>query len=235
MRSRIGLAFFASCEMFLATPAAAQEEPATWTLSGGFDLIELRIGKGDELAIWDASFSFGDNTDQVMLMTSGGGSLGNQIDEVDAKLLYGHTIGATTLLAGVRQDIKPHDDPYATVGVQGTIGTRLNWETFAFLSSSGQVTGEAQVIYQLPITQQLYLEPRLKLGWAAQGDAAEATRASLTEGEQSLRLRYRVSNSVNAYLGVIHERLLGGTRQLAREQGEPLQSTMALIGIGFNL
>lgn len=231
----IGLAFLASCALFAAPPAAAQEEPTGWALSGGFDLIELRAGKGDELAIWDASFSYGDNTDQIMLMTAGGGSLGNQIDEVDAKLLYGRTIGSTTLLVGVRQDIKPHNDPYATLGVQGTVGTRFNWETFAFLSSSGQVTGEAQITYQLPITQKLYLEPRLKFGWTAQGDAAEATRAGLTEGEPSLRLRYRVSDQVNFYAGVLHERLLGGTRRLNRQQGEALQSTMALIGMGFNL
>jgi copper resistance protein B len=229
------LGLFSSCALFAATPAVAQEDAHAWRPSGGFDLIELRAGQGDELVIWDAAFSLGNATDQVMLMTSGGGALGNQIDEIDAKLLYGRTVGATTLLVGGRHDIKPHSDTHATIGAQGTLGTRLNWEAFLFLSDRGNVTGEMQILHQMPIKQGLYLEPRLKVGWSAQGDADTATRAGPTEAEASLRLRYSLTEHVNAYAGVIHQRLLGDTRRLGREQGDALQSTMAVIGVGFSL
>jgi copper resistance protein B len=50
-----------------------------------------------------------------------------------------------------------------------------------------------------------------------------------------LRLRYSLSEHVNVYGGVVHERLLGATRRLARQQGDELNSTMAVIGIGFSL
>ncbi|MCP3731492.1 copper resistance protein B [Sphingomonas sp. MG17] len=218
-----------------AKPAAAQEESDAWRFSGEFDLLELRAGKGDELFIWDATFSLGNDTDQVMLTTSGGGALGNQIDEVDAKLLYGRTIGAATLLVGVRRDIKPHSDWHAAFGLQGTLGTRLDWETYLFVAETGQVTGEVQAIYDLPITQVLHLEPRVKIAWSAQEHLAEATRPGLAEAETALRLRYTLNERVNTYAGVVHERLLGGTRRLGRQQGDALDSTMALIGIGFNL
>lgn len=231
------LGFLFACAPLVATPAFAQDDAGdanAWVLSGGFDLIELRAGKGDDLFFWDAAFSLGNATDQLMLVTAGGGALGNQIDEIEARLFYGRTVGNTTWLVGVRKDIKPHPgDNHAIVGAQGTIGTRLSWEGYAFLSDNGRLTGETQIIYQLPITDRLYLEPRLAVGWSAQGTAAEGTHAGLTEGEGTLRLRYRLTNKINIYTAVVQERLLGGTRRLAREQGDTLQSTMAVIGFGL--
>lgn len=233
MLGSVCLRFVSLCVLLAATPAVAT---SPWTLNGGVDLLELRAGKGDDILVWDATFSLGSSTDQLMLMTTGGGALGNQIDEVEARLFYGRAVGDTTLLVGVRKDIKPHErDTHAAIGVQGTVGTRLQWETYAFLSDDGYLTGEAQIIYQLPITDRLYLEPRVAVGWSAQSVAADATRSGLTEGEGALRLRYRLTDKVNVYTAVVHERLLGGTRRLGRQQGEALQSTMAVIGVGFDL
>jgi len=221
--------------LFSASPALAQEEPDGWALSGGFDLIELREGEGPVAFTWDGTFSLGDGTDQVMLMTTGGGALESQIDEVELRLFYGRTIGTVTPLVGVRQNISPGAyATYAAAGVQGAIGDKSSWETYAFLSDQGDLIGEAQVIYQIPITQQFYLEPRVVIGWSAQDIDAEATQAGFTEGEATLRFRYSVNGAINVYAGVVHERLLGGTRRLALEQGEAAQSTLAVVGFGVN-
>lgn len=222
---------------FFATPAIAQSDAADeWALSGGFDLIEIRSGQGDALFLWDGTFSFGDSQDQLMLVAQGGGALGNQIDDAQARLFYGRTLGSATLLVGVRKDVRPHPrDTHAVVGVQGNVGARLGWESYAFLSDDGDLTGEAQIVYQLPITHRLYLEPRIAVGWSAQAIVAEATRSGWTEGEGSVRLRYRLTPKLNIYTAVVHERLLGPTRRLARAQGDILQSTMAVIGFGFSI
>ena len=221
--------------LFSASAAIAQDDPEAWALSGGFDLIEVRKGEGPTAFTWDGTFSLGNATDQVMLMTTGGGALDSQIDEVELRLFYGRNIQGVTALVGVRQNISPGSrDTYATVGVQGMIGTRLSWETYAFLSYQGHVIGEGQVIYQIPITGDLYLEPRVAIGWSAQSVDEEATRPGLTEGEGTLRLRYNLNDTINIYTGVMHERLLGGTRRLALEQGEAAQSTMAVVGLGLN-
>lgn len=220
----------------LFSASAQADDGDGWALSGGFDLIELRGGQGDDVFLWDGTFSLGNSRDQIMLVTQGGGALGNQIDEVQARLFYGRTLGNTTLLVGVRKDFTPHPrDAHAAIGVQGNIGTRLGWESYVFLSDNGRVTGEGQLVYQLPITDRLYLEPRIGAGWSAQGVAADAVRSGLTEGEGGLRLRYRLTDKLNIYTAVVHERLLGGTRRLARAQGDALQSTMAVIGFGFSL
>ncbi|WP_169802573.1 copper resistance protein B [Sphingobium abikonense] len=223
------------CHAFGVPRAAAQDEGA-WALSGGFDLIETRSGSDGDVFLLDGSFSYGNATDQIMLMTQGGGALQPQFDEVQMRLFYGHTVGNTTWLVGVRKDFKPHPrDLHATVGVQGTVGTRLSWETYVFLSDDGQVTGEGQVIYQLPITGRLYLEPRVAAAWSATSDRGQGVASGLSEGEGALRLRYRLTPKINIYAGVAHERLLSGTRRLARASGDTLQSTMAVIGFGFSL
>ena len=222
--------------LFSASTALAQDDPDAWALSGGFDLIELREGEGAAAFTWDGTFSLGNATDQVMLDTTGGGALDSQIDEIDLRLLYGRTVGNVTLLAGVRQNLSPGlRDTYAAVGAQGVIAERLSWETFIFFSQQGHVIGEGELVYQLPITDKLYLEPRVTLGWSADSVAEEATRPGFTEGEATVRLRYSVNDRINIYAGVLHERLLGGTRALALEQGDAAQSTIALVGFGLTL
>lgn len=231
----LGLSFLSA--LMLAPPAVAQAEEAdNWALSGGFDLLELRAGQGDSLFLFDGSFSYGNSRHQLMLAMEGGGALNSQIDEVQARFFYGYSIGNTVLMAGARKDFKPHPgDLHAAIGIQGMIGTRLNWESYAFLSDDGGLIGEAQIVYQLPVTGRLYLEPRIGAGWSARDVVADAVQAGLTEGEGTLRLRYRLTDKINIYTAVVHERLLGGTRRLAREQGEARQSTMAVFGFGFSL
>lgn len=223
--------------LLVAAPAIAQEPDAdAWSLSGGFDLIELRHGEGDDAFLWDGTFTLGNATDQLMLATQGGGALGNQIDQMQVRLFYGRAIGNATLLLGVREDFKPHPrDIHAAIGAQGTIGTRLGWESYVFLSDNGRLTGEGQLVYQLPITGRLYLEPRITAAWSAQNVQPDDVRSGLTEGQASLRLRYRLTTRLNIYTAIVHERLLGDTRRLAHEQRDTAQSTMAVIGFGFSL
>lgn len=226
---------FCACALLAIRPAMAQDDPAS--LSGGFDLIELRTGDEGDAFLWDGTFSYGNSTDQAMLVIQGGGALGGQIDEAQARLFYGRTISENTvLLAGVRKDFTPHPrDTHAAIGIQGQIGSRLNWESYAFLSDAGRLTGEGQVVYALPITKQLYLEPRVAIGWSAQSIAMDAVRPGFTEVQATVRLRYRLTNKINAYVGVMQERLLGGTRALARSQGEVVKSTVTVAGFGFSL
>lgn len=225
------------CALLVAGPALAQDadEEDKPALSGGFDFIELRAGKGDEIFLWDGSFSWGDSTDQVQLMFEGGGAVGTRIDDVQARLLYGRSVSDNvTLVAGVRHDFRPHPhDAYAVLGAQGSVGSRISWEGYAFLSDDGRLTGDGQLIYALPITDALYIEPRAGIAWSAQ--AADGVGAGFTDAEMSVRLRFRLNEKVNAFVGVAHERLLGESRALARAQGETLRSTTAVMGFGFSL
>nr|MBA4769427.1 copper resistance protein B [Sphingobium sp.] len=224
------------CAALFATPSRAQDVDGGATLSGGFDLIEMRADKGGDIFLWDATFSYGDATDQLMLVTTGGGPLSAQIDQSEIRVFYGRTVGNLTWLAGVRHDITPAPrDTHAIVGAQGSVSTRLSWETYIFLSDRGRLSGEGQVIYAMPIAEKLYIEPRVAAGWAARSWIEQGVRAGIGEVEGSVRLRYRLRPKINAYIGVAHERLVGGTRRLAEEQGDTGQATTAVIGFGFSL
>ncbi|HKT76004.1 MAG TPA: copper resistance protein B [Sphingobium sp.] len=218
----------------LAQAPAEDDRPV---LSGGFDLIELRESRGSDRVFWDGSFAWGNTTDQAVLMIEGGGEVGTRMDDVQARLLYSRAIGGNAvLLVGVRHEFRPHPHAsYAVLGAQGQVGSRLSWESFAFLSDDGQLTGNGKLIYQLPLTDRLYLEPRGEIAWSAQRDEADGLGAGLTDAQASIRLRLKLNDKVNGYLGVAHERLLADSRDLGRAQGEALQTTMAVIGFGFSL
>lgn len=237
MDRALSLFRFLSLRLCAAGGEASAEKAEPPALSGGFDLVELRAGKGEDAFLWDGAFSYGTARDWATLTLEGGSTLGGPIDEAQTRLFYGHAIGEkVAVLAGVRKDFKPHPhDFHAAAGVQGTVGSRLNWEAYAFLAEDGKLTGEAKIVYALPITERLYLEPRVAFGWSAQDIAADAVRSGLTEGEVAVRLRYRLTDHLNIYAGAAHERLLGGTRALARADGEATQSNVAMIGFGFSL
>ena len=229
--------FLCACALWAGQASAEGDGSSRPALGGGFDLIELRAAKGGDAFLWDGAFSYGDARDWATLTLEGGSALGGPIDEAQTRLFYGHAIGVNVaVLAGVRKDFKPHPrDFHAAVGVQGMIGSRLNWEGYAFLADDGKLTGEAKVVYTLPITERLYLEPRIAFGWSAQDIVADSVRSGFTEGEAAIRLRYRLTDHINIYAGIEHERLLGGTRALARAEGEAAHSNVAVIGFGFSL
>ncbi len=58
--------------------------------------------------------------------------------------------------------------------------------------------------------------------------------SGLTDVELSVRLRRSLGENVNIYTGVIHERLLGGTRDIAIAHGETAKVTRAIFGIGLS-
>ncbi|WP_328278552.1 copper resistance protein B [Sphingobium sp.] len=198
-----------ACAALFAMPAEAQDADGGATLSGGFDLIEMRADKSGDIFLWDATFSYGDATDQLMVVTTGGGPLSAQIDQSEIRVFYGRTDGNVTWLAGVRHDITPAPrDTHAIIGAQGSVGTRLSWEAYAFLSDRGRLSGEGQVIYAMPITDTLYIEPRVAAGWAARDWIDQGVRSGIGEAEGSVRLRYRIKPKINVYIGIAHERLL---------------------------
>ena len=69
--------------------------------------------------------------------------------------------------------------------------------------------------------------------WSAQDVALEGFAAGLTELSASVRLRRDFAAGLNAYVGVIHDRLLSDTRELARAAGDSLQATRAVVGVGM--
>ena len=217
----------------LAPPAFAAD---TW-LEGGVDLAEVRIGKGGEVFVWESAASWGDDRDRAVLEFEGNGEIGQRMDEIEASLLYERALGGSaTLIAGVRQDMRPA--PYRTFAVLGAEaepwpGGAL--ESLMFLSDAGKLTGEVELVSEHPLAPRLSAQGRATLGWAAQALPGEDVASGLTDLELALRLRYRATPAISPYLGVVHGRLLGRTDRLARIAGAERRSTHFAVGLSLVL
>lgn len=215
--------------LLLPGVASAQE------FSGEVDLLELHTDFDDENIVIDATLETRWQTRGVVMKFAGNGDVGPSMDDLEAQALFLQELGpATALMAGVRHDFRPGDDlTYASAAIVHDFSDWLSGETFTYLSQDGDVTGSAEVVAALGLGQGLELEPRVELVWSAQDVVPEGFAAGLTELSASVRLRQAVAPGLNAYIGVIHDRLLSDTRDLAREAGDSLQATRALVGIGM--
>jgi copper resistance protein B len=211
--------------LLCASAAARAETPEI-----DLDLVEFHFD-GDESFFLDGSATFGSGADKAIAKLTTGGSVGRKVDQVEAQILYGRTIGVLTFSAGLRHEFQPHPHlSYAVVGVEAQPVPALTLEANAFLSERGDLLGELKAVYDLAILPRVVLQPRVALNLAAQRVADQDIDAGATDAELGLRLRYELSGAFAPYVGISHERLLGGSRRFARAAGDPLRATPLLIG-----
>jgi copper resistance protein B len=204
--------------------------------AGEVDLLEMHVGAGDDHFVFDTTFTAGGNRHGAALKVEGGSDVGPRIDEVTAQALYTFTPnGSLNILAGVRNDFRSGNDlSHLTLGVEWQMTSVLAAEHYLWVSEDGNVTGAAQIMASVPVTDTLSLEPRAGLGWAPRAIPAEDVGAGIGELELSARLRRQIGPVLNVYGGVIHERLVGDTRAIAEAQGDRPYVTLAVVGLGLN-
>ena len=203
-------------------------------ISGEVDLFEMHLGSGDDHFVFDGEVQAGDRHGATFKL-SGGSDLGPRIDEVTAQALYTfRPREGAALMAGVRHDLREGGNlTLGVLAVTADLGEIVSAEHFLFVSEDGDVTGEAMALAALPLSQKLTLEPRAEFAWSAQRVPGEELASGVTEVTLSARLRHAIGPMVNVYLGAIHERLVGGTRRIARARGDPGHVTRAVIGAGL--
>lgn len=213
----------------LSSPAFAQGFEAE------VDLFEMQFDEGDDAFVFDSTFTIGNGIDGVALKLEGGSEAGPDLDEIGAQLLYTRAIGTgTTLLVGVRRDFLPGDDiNYAAVAVEQAVGDVIGLESFFYLSEHGNVTATAQALVAAPVTTTLTFEPRFEAAWSAQDIPEEDIASGITGISLAARLRQAIGPVFNVYGGVIHERLIGDTRAIAKAVGNSGNTTTVLIGAGL--
>lgn len=215
--------------MLPLTGACAQE------LSGEVDLLELHTDLDESNLAIDATFDQRHSSRGLVVKAAGNGDVGPSMDELETQALFLQELGpSTALLAGVRHDFRPGRDlTYASAAVTHDFTDWLSGETFVYLSEDGNVTGSGEIVATFGLAERLALEPRVEMVWSAQDIVREGFGSGLTELSASMRLRRELTDNLNAYVGIIHERLLSDTREMARAAGESLQATRGLIGVGM--
>lgn len=215
---------------FLPETASAQE------VGLEVDLFEVHLGKGDDHLLLDSTLTVGGGADQLIVKLAGGSDTRTSFDDFEVQAFYSRSLSDKAALHfGVRHDIRAGSDlTHGVAGVVAELLPGLDAEHYFYLSQHGDLTGGAQLLLGVDITSRLALEPRLVVGWSAQDIPAEDLGNGLTDIEASVRLRRLLGRNFNIYGGVVHERLLGSTRDIAFAAGDPAEVTRAIVGVGFS-
>lgn len=221
----------ALCVIPFATDVAFAQE-----FSGEIELFEIQEGQGDDPFLFDSTFSFGTDSHAAVLKVEGGNEAAHfDVEEVEAQLLGSLSLGSSTaFLAGVRNDFRPGRDlAYGVAGIEQGFGP-VDGEVYLFLSEHGDLTGASEIVAGLPLGPSTTLEPRVGLSWSAQAIEEEDIASGLTDVAFAVRLRQAIRPIFNVYVGAIHERLLGDTRDIAQANGDRTQVTRGVLGAGLS-
>ena len=198
-----------------------------------FNLAEYRVQKGGNAYRWDGEGWFGGDIDRFVVKTEGEGAVRSGVESAEVQGLYSRAIGPWfNLQAGVRHDFKPGPArTYATIGFEGIAPYWLEFEGALFLSDKGDLLGRLEGYYDQRITQNLILQPRVELNFAAQDVPANGIGSGLSDAELGLRLRYEIKREFAPYVGVSWERKVADSARFARAAGDRVQATSFVIGI----
>ena len=202
------------------------------------DQLEARFHDGPNSYEWDAQAWYGGDINKIWFKTEGEGAFKGGIESSEVQALWSRAIDPWfDVQLGVRQDFRPGPNrTYLVAGIQGLAPYWFEVEGTAFVSNKGDVTARFEGEYDLRITQNLILQPRVELDLAAQDIPELGIGSGLSTGELGFRLRYQLypssgPASIAPYIGVKYERAFGDTARFSRAEGEDVGGLAFLLGI----
>jgi len=183
---------------------------------------------------WEGSAWIGSDLNRLWLRSEGE-RVDGHTETSDLEVMYGRSISPWwDVLVGVKQDFRPADSQtWAALGVQGMAPYKFEFAATAYLGESGHAAATVEVEYELLLTNRLILQPLVELSFNAKDDPLRGTGSGLSKAEAGLRLRYEIDRRFAPYVGVVHERVFGGTADYHRDEGEAVRDTRFVLGIRF--
>ncbi len=194
-----------------------------------FDQLELY--DSDDFS-WDATAWLGYAFNRLAIRTEGE-RVDGDTERAELELLWSHSFARWwDVVAGARANMKPGSQQnWAAIGVQGLAPYRFELEATGYVGESGDTAARFEAEYELLITSRLILQPQLELNWYGQSDPERRIGSGLSSVEAGLRLRYEFRREVAPYVGLVRERLVGSTADLARADGLDPEDTSLVAGI----
>lgn len=183
----------------------------------------------------DAQAWIGGDIDKLWLKGEADGAWGERLEHAELQVLWSHAIDPWfDVQTGVRYDPQSSPDRgHLVLGIQGLAPHWWEVDGALFLSNKGELTARAEAEYDLRITQELVLQPRLEIDLSAQDMRELGIGAGLSEAAVGVRLRYQPTPLFAPYVGVEYERAFGDTARFRRDEGEDRDSVNLLAGIRF--
>lgn len=203
----------------------------------GFAMEELEYrysDRGEELLAWDGDAFLG--TDELKARWIARGEYALEEDAFEN--LENQLVAQTPVSdffdakAGVRFDTgEGPDRTYAVVGVVGLAPYWFEVDASLYASDEGDVSAEFDAEYELLLTNRLILAASLDATLAFSEDREIGLGRGLSSTEAGLRLSYDlIDRSFSPYVGVVHERKYGDTRDFAEAAGGHQEDWFAVAG-----
>lgn len=221
-----------------ASPALAHSHD---TITSRFRLNNLDWGgssAGDRFS-WDFDALIGTTENRVFFRTEGQ-ALRGQTEDAEIQLFYNRPISEFwDVNVGWRRDFFPTNRNYAAIGLSGIATYFYEVEATAYLSEQGVAAGRLELSTDLLLAREvfgdsgpgMYLRPKLTTNAQSADDREQGTYAGFTDVRLSLQLRYEFTPRIAPYVEVGWGSLLGRTATEARDDGERVTNSYAVIGI----
>ena len=196
---------------------------------------ETIFRNGRDAYALDAQAWFGGDIDKLWLKGELEGEWGEPVEHAEIQALWSHAIDPWfDLQSGVRFDPQPGPNrSHLVLGMQGLAPHWWEVDAAVFLSNKGELTARAEAEYDLRITQELILQPRIEADLSAQDIRELGIGAGLSQASAGLRLRFQPSPLFAPYVGIEYERAFGATARFRRDDGEDRDSVNLLAGVRF--
>ena len=198
-----------------------------------FDELEYRRSRhgGSGLA-WDAQGWVGRDYNRLWIKSEGERQ-GGKTEDARLELLYSRPVAAFwDLQAGLRHDFGegPRRN-WLALGIQGLAPYWFDVEATAYIGNSGRTALRLTTEYQFVLTQRTFLAPELEANVYGKSDRERGIGSGLSDVSFGLRLRHEIRREFAPYVGVNWTRRFGGTADLARAAGEPVQQRQLVLGV----
>lgn len=233
--NRLGAIFLTALITPLASASAQETDFIFYGMS--FEQFEYRAGVDDssDALAWDGDAFIGNDEWKLRLISEGEFETGEDVFETLEHQLAVQRLATDffDVKVGARYDAP--DGPDRWFGVVGLHGLAQQWfevDADLFLSERGDVSARLDVDYELLLTNRWILTPSAEIDVAFADDSDVGVGAGLVSSEVGMRLSYDlIDRAASPYVGVHYERKFGETADLARDDGEAVDSVFLVIGM----
>lgn len=184
---------------------------------------------------WDA-FAWMGTDDMKLRLEAEGEAHDGDVEESKLKTLLSFNVDEFwDVQAGLRFDVHEGGRTWAALGLHGLAPWFIETDAFVFIDGDGNAAMEFAYEMDFALTQDMFLQPHIKLEAYAQEIAALEVAEGLAKLELGLQLRYEFSRKFAPYVELVWERDLGETSSLRQALGEDVETTTVRAGLRFRL
>lgn len=215
---------------------------SSWVLAHGeddpllskvmMDKFEIRDGEDHNPLVLEGEAWLGKDLHKLWLKTEIERADG-EIEEAEIQALYSRAVAPYwDVQIGVRQDVKPQPQrSWGVIGVQGVAPYFIDMGAALFVGEGGQTALRLEAEYELLVTQRLTLTPEIEVNAFAQDDPDLGIGSGVSNVEVGLRLSYDIRREFAPYIGLNWHRVVGGTADVARADGDKVHDVQWVVGV----